>query len=307
MYKIIIAFTALLLIACNQSSEKSSVNELVNKPTDRNAGYEYTGPGGNVTDSTASPDEKQQAPPQKETDGQPKDKRQAPVPAANPDWDKKIIKTASLNLEVKDFKTFSGQYREKIRGLGGYVAQEEQSQSEYKIENTIVIKVPVDQFDQALGLLTTGVEKINERKVTSQDVSAEYIDTKSRIEAKKQVRDRYTDLLKQAKNMEEILNVQAEINGIQEEIEAASGRIHYMGHAAAYSTISLTYYQVLNETAKDDSKPSLGTKTGKAFRTGWEFLMELFVGIVTIWPLLLAFAGIWLLARRAKSIKPKEN
>jgi hypothetical protein len=33
-----------------------------------------------------------------------------------------------------------------------------------------------------------------------------------------------------AKNMEEILSVQSEINGIQEEIESAAGRIEYLGH-----------------------------------------------------------------------------
>ena len=53
------------------------------------------------------------------------------------DWDKKIIKTASLNLEVKDYNVFSASLREKIKGLGGYIAQEEQSQSDYKIENSI--------------------------------------------------------------------------------------------------------------------------------------------------------------------------
>jgi hypothetical protein len=210
-------------------------------------------------------------------------------------------------MEVKDYKAFSIQYREKIRSLGGYVAQEEQNQSEYKIENTIVIKVPVDQFDNALALLTTGVEKINERKITSQDVSAEFIDTKSRIEAKKNVRDRYTDLLKQAKNMEEILNVQSEINGIQEEIEAATGRVNYLGHSSAFSTISLTYYQVLNETAQKDNTPSLGNKTANAFRTGWSMITDLFVGLVSIWPLVLVGILAFYFIRRIKIAKPKEN
>lgn len=224
---------------------------------------------------------------------------------AKPDWDKKIIKTASLNLEVKDYGIYSNSFRDKIRNLGGYIAQEEQNQSDYKIENTIVIKVPVDQFDNAVALLTSDVKKLNEKKISSQDVTAEYVDTKSRMEAKKQVRERYLDLLKQAKNMEEILNVQSEINGIQEEIESAAGQIEYLGHSAAFSTINLTYFQVLNSSAKSDDKPSFGTKVADAFKTGWGWIVDLFVGLVSIWPLLVVVFGLVIIYRRSGIGKSK--
>ena len=53
------------------------------------------------------------------------------------DWDKKIIKTAALTLEVKDYKTFDHQLRGTIKQFGGYISQEEQNESAYKIENTL--------------------------------------------------------------------------------------------------------------------------------------------------------------------------
>jgi hypothetical protein len=225
---------------------------------------------------------------------------------AKPDWDKKIIKNATLNAQVKDYNSFYTSLREKVKGLGGYIAQEEQTQSEYKFENALVIKVPVDQFDDALTQLTSITEKINDKKVTSQDVTTEVIDTKSRMEAKHQVRLRYMDLLKQAKNMEEILNVQSEINGVQEDIESAAGRIEYLGHSSAFSTINLTYYQILNITAKDTDKPSFGTKLSGAFRIGLDWMGALFVGIVSIWPLFLAIAAIIVIYKRIKIPKAKQ-
>ena len=84
------------------------------------------------------------------------------------------------------------------------------------------------------------MKELNEKKITSEDVTTEVIDTRSRLEAKKQVRLRYLDLLKQAKNMEEILSVQSEINGIQEQIESAAGRMEYLQHSSSFSTIHLT-------------------------------------------------------------------
>ena len=309
--KIIITAMAalLLLISCdknknkmsalNRDASKVTLNEMKEKFSDNEKTYKPEESGTVdffISDSTTPPP------------GEPEKKKQPsqsqPVP--NPDWDKKIIKNASLNLEVKDYNSFYKSFREKVRSLGGYVAQEEQTQSEYKIENTLVIKVPVDQFDNALALLTNNVEKINERKVSSQDVTAEFVDTKSRIEAKKQIRQRYMDLLKQAKNMEEILNVQSEINGIQEEIESAAGRIEYLGHSSSFSTINLTYYQVLNSSAKESGKPSFVTKITDAFKTGLGWIVDLFIGLVSIWPLFLLTFVLVIVYKKMKAAKPKQ-
>lgn len=232
-------------------------------------------------------------------------KKQTPL-QQNTDWDKKIIKIASVNAEVKDYKSFYASLHEKVKSVGGYIAQEEQGQSDYKIENSLVIKVPVDQFDNALMQLTANTEKINEKKITSDDVTTEVIDTKSRMEAKRQVRLRYLDLLKQAKNMEEILNVQNEINGVQEQIESAAGRIEYLSHASTFSTINMTYYQVLNVSAKDKDNPTFGTELASAFRVGWDWIRTLFIGLVSIWPLLFLLAFVVIMYRKTKVRKVKQ-
>ena len=219
-------------------------------------------------------------------------------PASKIDWDKKIIKNASLNLEVKEFKVFNTAVREKTKQFGGYIAMEEQSQSEYKVESIMTIKVPVDQFDNAVTQFTNDAKKFIEKKITSEDVTAEVVDTKSRMEAKKQVRLRYLDLLKQAKNMEEILNVQQEINGIQEQIESAAGRIEYLSNSAVYSTIHLTYFQVLDPSAKDNDQPSFGTKFYQSFRNGLSWMGEVFIGLTSIWPLFLFGFICWIAYKR---------
>jgi hypothetical protein len=233
-------------------------------------------------------------------------KQQPPAPPQQTDWDKKIEKIASINAEVKDYQSFYSSLREKVKAIGGYIAQEEQNQSDYKIENSLVIKVPVDQFDNALAQLSANTEKINEKRITSDDVTTQLIDTKSRMEAKRQARSRYLDLLKQAKNMEEILHVQNEINGIQEQIESAAGRINYLGHASAFSTINMTYYQVLNVSAKDKGTPSFGTEVANAFNVGWHWIRALFIGAITLWPLLFLIAGAVILYRKTKVNKVKQ-
>ncbi len=218
----------------------------------------------------------------------------------DPDWDRKILRTANVSVEIRDAKAYYAKVREQVRRAGGYISGEEQSQDEYRIGNAMIIKVPVQAFEDVVAALAEGVEKLNEKKVTSQDVSGEYMDVQARMEAKKNVRERYYNLLNQAKNMEEILSIQRETKLIQEEIESANGRIAFMGNASVFSTIHLNYYQVINPTIKAPGHPGLGARFANAFKSGWGWMEELFVALVSVWPLWLGIACILAVLRRRK-------
>ena len=233
------------------------------------------------------------------------------APGANPDWDKKIVKTANLKLEVKNFRSYDDRLRQLVRQSGGYIAQEQQSQSAYNIENTVTIKVPVDRFDAVMAEIASDSDKLVEKKVGSEDVTMQIVDTKSRLEAKKEVRERYLELLKQAKNMKDILAVQSEINDIQEQMEEASGRISFLGHSAAFSTINLDFYQVLIASTPEDATPSFFHKIKDAFRGGWGWCSSLLLGLISLWPLWigvgLGMIGIrkWRAGSGSKSAVPR--
>ena len=223
------------------------------------------------------------------------------------DWDKKIIKTGELSVEVRDYAAFNTTLHTVVKRYGGYIAQEEQQQSAYKIEDNVTIKVPVDQFDEAVSTLSPINEKVVEKKITADDVTGELLDTKSRMEAKKRVRDRYLDLLKQAKNMEEILRVENEVNGIQENIEAAAGRIGYLDHAAAFSTIHIVFYQLLTVPGSNELNPSYGYRIMESFKAGLHGVSELLVVIAACWPALVIAAVAWYILRRRKSVSIKKT
>jgi hypothetical protein len=223
--------------------------------------------------------------------------------AANIDWDKKIIKTATLNLEVKDFKKYNDNVHKTAKQFGAYIAQEEQNLTDEKSETVITIKVPVEQFETMMNQLPGDDVKVLERKIATEDVTGEIVDTRSRLEAKKQMRIKYLEFLKQSKNMEEVLQVQNEINGIQEEIESATGRVEYLSHQSSYSTINLTFYQPINGYKPADGAPSFFTRVTDAFKAGAKWIADLFVGLISIWPLLLAVFVIYIGWKRVKPAK----
>jgi hypothetical protein len=228
-------------------------------------------------------------------------------PVLNPDWDKKIIKNASLSIEVKDYKAYSNNLTSLIKKFGGYIANEQEAQSEERLENRVKIKVPVAQFQDLMTALNNSSDKIDNKQVTSEDVTTELVDTKSRVEAKKKIRLRYLDFLGQAKSMEDILRIQKEINGIQEEIEMAEGRVEYFIHSSAYSSIELYYFQQLKQLASND-EPTFNTKISEAFKGGWEIVKMFLVGTITIWPLwLVVIAGIFFYKKRKLLVVSKGN
>lgn len=229
-----------------------------------------------------------------------------PVPLA--DWEKKIIKTANVTVELKDYQAYNQTIHSSTKRYGAYIASEQQTEQDGKLENNLAIKVPVDQFDAMMNALPSEGVKVIEKRITTEDVTGEVVDTKARTQAKKQVRDRYLDLLKQAKNMKEILEVQNEINSIQEDIEAGTGRVDFLVHQSAYSTIHLKYYQLLSGSTLPNEEPSFIVKVREAFKDGASIVSGLILIIITIWPLLLGGLLIYYLIRKHtfKALKVKK-
>lgn len=228
-----------------------------------------------------------------------------PQPAAqNIDWDKKIIKTATVKYEVKSFDQFNKDVRDKVKKYGGYIAQEDNYQYEDRKEIALIIKVPVAQFETVMNDMQGKDCKQVERTIKTEDVTGEVIDTKSRLEAKKEMRLKYLEFLKQSKNMKEVLEVQSEINAIQEEIESAQGRIQFLSKQAAYSTINLSFYQPVDGFTAPSDDNSFFKKTGEAFSRGAELIKGLILVIISIWPLVLAALLGVVIWKRKRQVQP---
>jgi hypothetical protein len=214
-----------------------------------------------------------------------------------------FIKTADLSIETKSFPSFTARLHRLVHDNGGYISQEEQTQSKAEITNAVSIKVPVDRFDDLLQQLPADSDRLADKKVSSQDISMELVDTRSRLETKRQVRERYRDLFQQAHKMEDVLSVQQNIDGIQEEMDVAAGRINYLGHAAAFSTVNLKFFQVLDAVAVENpAQPTLLHRIKLSFLQGWDFLSSLLLGLLSVWPLWLA-VGLGLAAWRRHQVR----
>jgi len=225
------------------------------------------------------------------------------TPVVTTEPDRKIIKTANLQMELKNFDAFNRNIHQSLTGFGAYIANEQQIQNEKEISNNITIKVPVDQFDALMNYLSFNDKdaKLLEKQITTEDVSTQVVDARSRIASKQQLRDKYAELMGNSKKMDEVIRVQNEISAVTEDIEAAASKVKYLSRQSAYSTINLKYFQVLNGGATndtDDTAPSFGKDLSLAFRNGFSYIGNLLVFLVNIWPIILLGALAWYFVRR---------
>ena len=223
------------------------------------------------------------------------------VSTPNTDWNKKIIKTGTLTSETENYHKYNIQIHELLKKWETYIASEQENSSSYKIENVLTIKIPVQYFDEAVQQLSfSATGKLLAKQITASDVTAEFFDTRARIETKKRIRLRYLDMVQKAKNVEEVLQVEREINSMQEQIEAAEGRINYLGHSAAYSTIQLTFFQILNSEAANGENPAFGVRLLTAVTDGSRWVGEFIIFMLTLWPIWIGAGAIILLVRRIR-------
>lgn len=218
---------------------------------------------------------------------------------------RKIIYTGNLRMQVESIETTHRNVLGMLDKYGAYVSADNIDNSYGWQENTMTIRVPKENFYDMLAAVEKEAVFIDSKNVSASDVSEEYYDLKTRIGNKKAAEAQYLEVLKKAKTIAEILEVQSYLNNVREEIERMEGRIKYLDSQTSYSTLTVTFWQ--DKEVEPRKTPSFWDKAGKGFGHGWEGLMGFLVGVITLWPLWLIGIGIFFLirwiVRRAKEKK----
>lgn len=175
----------------------------------------------------------------------------------------------------------------------------EMTNSSYQITSNFLIRTPAARFDSLMNALTAESVFLNTRRVDAQDVTEEYLDIETRLKTKKEVRDRYVDILRnKARTVEEVLKAEEAIRVIQEEIEAREGRLKYLRDQVAMSSINLEIYEeVTFQPEPKTFKRSFAGRALSALRGGWDGIVGFLIVLINIWPLLL-FGGLLIWQRK---------
>lgn len=202
--------------------------------------------------------------------------------------ERKIIKNGNISFETWDVKETESFIKQTVNELGGYISNDNVYISGDRITHSSVVRIPADRFDVLLQRISESATKIDRKNIDVQDVTEEYIDIEARIKTKKELENRYRELLKQARKVEEILAIEKESGTLRAEIESMEGRLKYLKNQIGFSTLSIEYYEI--------TKSSFGfsTKFGRAMEKGWDWLLAFLIGVVHLWPFILTGLVIFL-------------
>lgn len=218
---------------------------------------------------------------------------------------KKIIKNGRLNIQVTDLKQSKQRIDSLLTKYNGYYAKESQYDSNYESVFNLKIRIPINHYEKFIFDVESGNGKVLSKEIDAQDVTEQFVDIETRLANKRNYLTRYNELLKQAKNIKEILEVEEHIRKLEEEVESAEGRLRYLGDQTAYSTLDLTLTKELDYKYTPGRRYSFFERLKEAVSDGWHVFIDFILAIISIWPFWIVIAALFFLWKRFRNKRKK--
>jgi hypothetical protein len=200
--------------------------------------------------------------------------------------DAKIIRTGTIELEVKDVPTALRTARDAIVALGGYVGASNTSNFDDNPSAQITYRVPADRWEDALDVLRN-LNGQTTRVVTEQteavDVTGQVIDVEARIRNLRASETALQGIAAKATRVSDVLEVEMRLTDVRGQIEQLTALLEDLNDRTAYATLTAQF-----------STPVVAVE---AASQGWEPATTVDEAAASLISILqgLASAGIWFL------------
>lgn len=219
----------------------------------------------------------------------------------------KLVYTSRLTVDTTEFDAYADAVRQKVSELGGYIEQSEVSGDAENGGRSLymTIRVPAEKRNELTDTAKSNA-KVRSQSESVEDVTLEYVDVQSHIEALQTEQQTLLGLLEKADSIDTTLAIQNQLTEVRYQLESYSSRLKVMQNQVDYSTLELSAYEVTRVTAteKDTFLTRLkdrfvGSLT--ALGNGCENVVLFILGELPILAVLgVLFVGIVLLVRRVR-------
>ena len=201
----------------------------------------------------------------------------APVPGRS------LVYTASLTVRTKDVAGATANAERLATANGGFVG-DEKSQSgtvpdvQGLTQSTVTLRVPSTAFDDVIGQLGGGGVVQNETRSAS-DVTAQVVDTGTRVSAQQASIARITELMKNATNMSDVVSLEGELSRREADLESMQAQLAALKDQVSLSTITVTF---LLPEVPASPPPAPVVKHQNALQRGLHDGWQVFVGTAKV-------------------------
>ena len=200
------------------------------------------------------------------------------------DYGSKIIRNASLSLDVKSLEAFTDDLKKTVKEYGGYVESmdvnsydSEYSESRYGYYS---VRIPAERLDDFLNIVKNE-GTITAKSESTEDVTLQYVDTEARISSYEAERDSLMELLDKATSLKDILTIRDEIADVNYELDSLKRQLKSMQNRVSYSTVSINAKESRLVSISGGGEKSWFAKTWEHFieelADGLDIAMELIV------------------------------
>lgn len=224
--------------------------------------------------------------------------------------DRKIIKEGSIDFETTDIAKTRNIIDEAIKKLGGYISEENEYTQGNRISQNLIVRIPADKFDELVSEISKGVKRFERKSIQLKDVTEEYLDIELRLKIKKETENRFRELLTKANTVNEILSIEKQKGELRADIESIEGRLKYLQNQISFSSLSVTFYELISTPV------GFSSGLGVSLQNGWNNFIKFLIVLVNAWPFLIIglLVIIGLIATRKKRntlkavlVKSEEN
>ena len=212
--------------------------------------------------------------------------------------DQKLITTMVINAETEDLDALMPQLTDRVAEVGGYIEYQNtyygSSYSSYRHRSAnIVARIPAEKLSDFL-LHVEGTSNVISKQQSQDNVTLQYVYTESRMAALEAERDRLMELLEQAGDLSDLLQIEERLTDVLYDLESTTAQLRSLDNQVSYATVELFIEEVkvLTETQQQTVWQRIGSGFGENLRNIGEALVDFFVWLVTYSPQLIVFAGV---------------
>ena len=158
--------------------------------------------------------------------------------------DAKIIRTGTIELEVKDVPTALVTARNGIRAMGGYVGASRTENVDERPLAQITYRIPADRWEDALDLLRNlngQTTKLVSEQTEAVEVTGQVIDIEARIRNLRASETALQRIATGAVRISDVLEVEQQLTNVRGQIEQLSAQLADLNDRAGFATLTATF------------------------------------------------------------------
>lgn len=208
----------------------------------------------------------------------------------------KIIKTANVSAEAKEYSEATEELKALISELGGHISNSTVNENasyrtDGKKEKTAkyTIKVPSEQFDSFISELSE-IFNVTSLSTATEDVSESYFTLQARVTTLEAKREGLVNMLKNVDVNTDFTTwqkINAELTEIDVQLNSYNEQLKTLENKVAYATVALSVREVIEYT--EPSEKSYGEIVLDAFKDSFTMVVEILKGLLIALIYLLPF------------------